>query len=56
MVDRFEQDRIGLPDPVTECHGTGDLECHIRAVDVVVFAVVQLDLDVDDVVSRQGAL
>ena len=37
--DRLEQDRLGPPGGLLERHRAGDLEGHLRGVDVVVLAV-----------------
>src|ERR1039457_2000273 len=51
----LEDDGVRLPRGVLERHRAGDLEGHLRGVDVVVRAVVQLDLDVDGRVAGEDA-
>ena len=43
----LEDGRVGLVDGVLEGHRAGDLERHLRRVDVVERAVKEGDLDVD---------
>ena len=45
---RLEQHRRGLAQALLDRHRAGDLERHLRGVDLVVGAVDELDLDVDD--------
>src|SRR5450756_1847268 len=52
---RLENDRVRLLGGVLERHGAGDLEGHLRGVDVVKRAVVELDLDVDRRVTGEDA-
>src|SRR4051812_44397936 len=54
--DRLEQDQPGLVRGLLERHRARDLERHFRGVDVVVAAVDQLDLHVDDRVTREDAV
>src|SRR5512142_1451596 len=55
LHDRLEEDRSGLLAGVLERHGTGDLEGDFVRVDVVVGAVVDGDLHVDDRVAGLDA-
>ena len=48
LHDRLEDGRIGLREGVLDGHRAGDLERHLRRVDVVVRPVEERDLDVDD--------
>src|SRR5699024_8558574 len=52
--ERYEKNTIRLPDSLLEDHRSGDLECHLRGVDVVVGAVDQSGLDTDHRVTGQG--
>src|SRR5205814_595848 len=50
--DRLEQLGFGLAGSFLQRHGTGDLECHLRAVDLVVRAVREPGPHVDERVPR----
>ena len=52
---RLEQHRVGLAGRLLERHRAGDLEGELGRVDVVVGAVVQGDLDVDQRVAGEDA-
>ena len=54
LHDGFENDGIRLLAGLLERHGTGDLERKLRRVDLVIGAVVQRDLDVDDRVTGEN--
>src|SRR3954453_9400003 len=48
LHDRLEDGRVCLGEGVLDGHRTGDLERHLRRVDVVIRTVEQRHLDVDD--------
>ena len=56
LHDRLEDGRVGLAEGVLDGHRAGDLERHLRRVDVVVRAVEQGDLDVDHRVAGEMPL
>ncbi len=51
LHDRFEQDRAGVLDGVLEREDGGHLEREFVGIDVVVAAVDDVDLEVDDRVT-----
>src|SRR5215207_9404889 len=51
----LEKDRVGPLEGLFDGYGTGDLERHLRRVDVVVRTVDQLDPDIDDRVASDNA-
>src|SRR6476661_1381776 len=53
---RLEQDRVRLPDGLLEHHRAGDLERHLRGVDVVVGAVVERRTDTHERVAGEHAV
>src|SRR6476619_500545 len=53
---RLEQDRVRLPDGLLEHHRAGDLERHLRGVDVVVGAVVERRADTHERVAGEHAV
>src|SRR5690606_5412459 len=53
---RLEQDRVGLPDGLLEGHRAGDLERHLRGVDVVVGAVEEGRLDAHHGIAGEHAV
>ena len=55
LLDRLEKNRVGLLEGVLDGHGAGDLEGGLGGVDLVVGAVDELDLDVDDRVAGDDA-
>src|SRR5690554_3379502 len=52
---RLEQHGVGLADRFLECHRAGELERHLRRVDVVRCAIEQDALDADQRVAREDA-
>src|SRR4051794_221948 len=53
---RLEQGRVGLARGLLEDHRAGDLEGHLRGVDLVVLAVEQRGLDAHDRVAGEDAV
>ena len=53
--DRLQQRGLGAPHRLLEAHGPGDLERHLRRVDLVIRAVGQPHLDVDHRIPGEDA-